>query len=122
PQEAAAQFRRAGKDLVEGLTKVDDLLDAEVVASQVEVQVGGVTDRRYVARAVPGGAHAERHAQRSQPARRRQAAERRDMRADEVDHLPGDERTPFQRVIVQLAHGDGRSALLADVAEPLDLL
>ena len=46
------------------------LLDAEVVAGQVEVQVGGVADRRDVARAVPGRAHAEELAEGRQLARR----------------------------------------------------
>ena len=51
------------------------LLDAEVVAGEVEVQVGGVADRRDVARAVPGGAHAEELAEGGQLARHAEAAD-----------------------------------------------
>ena len=46
---AVAHFRAAGEHLVDEFGEAAPLLDAEVGRPQVEVQVGGVADRRDVA-------------------------------------------------------------------------
>ena len=71
------------------------LLDPEVVAGQVKLQVGRVPDGRHVARAVPGGPHAEELAERCQLARHTQPADIRDVHADEVDQPIADQRHVF---------------------------
>ena len=58
PQVPGAQLRRPRKDFVQRLAEADHLLDAEVGAGQVEVQVGRVADRRDITTtsAMPSGA------------------------------------------------------------------
>ena len=54
-------------------------------------------------------------------ARRGDPAHLADMHAQEIDQALFDQQPPFVRVVEQLAHGDGRGAQLADVAEPFDI-
>ena len=98
------------------------LLNAEVVAGDVERGVRHVADRRDVAGAVPGGADAEDLAHRGDLAARGEAAGLRYMDADVVDQALADQRRPFVRAVEQLAHRDRGRALLADLAEVRDVL
>ena len=59
--------------------------------------------RRHVARAVPGRAHAELLGEDLQLARRRDAADLAQVHADEVDQPLGDQRAPLEGVVEQLA-------------------
>ena len=68
------------------------LLDAEVVAGEIEMELSGVADWRNVAGAVPGGLHAERLCEQRDFARHADAADLRDMTADEIDQAAGNER------------------------------
>ena len=79
-------------------------------------------DRRGVAGAVPGGADAEELAERRHLARRAQAADLRDVDADEVDQPLGDERHVFVLRVEQLAHRDRDARLLAQQPEVVVLL
>src|SRR5258708_1822111 len=69
PLIAAAQLRQPAKHLVHALAKHHHFLHPKVVAGQVQVQVGGVPDRRHIPRPLPRRAHAKRLAQRRQLAR-----------------------------------------------------
>ena len=97
------------------------LLDPEVVAGQVELQVGRVPDRRHVARSVPGGADAEELAQRGQLPGHAQPADVRNVDADEIDQPIADERDVFGLIHEQLAHRDRNRRLLTQDAKVLDV-
>src|SRR5579859_1635274 len=60
PLIPAAQLRQPAKHLVHPLAKHHHLLHPKIVAGQVQVQVGRVTNRRHIARPLPGRAHAKR--------------------------------------------------------------
>ena len=112
----------AGEDGA-GLGREDvALVDAEIVAGQLERELGGVRDRRGVAGAVPGGLHAEELAERRHLARRAQPADLRDVDADEVDQPAGDQRQVFLLRVEQLAHRDRHARLLPDEVEVVLLL
>jgi hypothetical protein len=71
------------------------LLDAEVVAHQVEVDIARVANRGDVAGAVPGCAYAKGLADDRQLAGRRDAADLADVYADNVDQAVGYEVIRF---------------------------
>src|SRR4051794_35790983 len=55
---AVANLGAAGEHLIQHIRKDIRLLNAEVRAADIKVQVGRVADRRDIARAVPGSAYA----------------------------------------------------------------
>src|SRR5262249_34612655 len=63
PVVAVLQGRAAGEDLLLRRGELARLLDAEVGGGQVEVDVGGVADRRDVPRTVPRGADGKEFAE-----------------------------------------------------------
>ena len=81
-----------------GASGKSGLLDAEVRPGEIELQVGGVPDRRDISRAVPGRAHPEELAEGGQLAGRGDPADVGDVDADEVDQPVLDQR----QVLVEL--------------------
>ena len=120
--EAVLRLGAAGEDRARLGRKDAPFVDAEVVAGQLERQPGGVPDRRAVAGSVPGGLHAEEFAERGHLPRHAQAADLRDVDADEVDQPLGDQRHVFLLSVEQLAHRERNARLLADQPEVILLL
>ncbi len=58
-QVAMTQFRTTGEDLAQGVGDAGEFLDTEVRQGQVEVHVGGMPDRRDIARSVEGSTNPE---------------------------------------------------------------
>src|SRR6266542_4877778 len=71
---------------------------------------------------MPGGAHGEELAQRSELARGGDAADVRDVDAHKVDQAVAHEWEVLVDVDKELAHGDGDAGLLAHDAEVVDVL
>ncbi|SPF49850.1 hypothetical protein SBA4_4210005 [Candidatus Sulfopaludibacter sp. SbA4] len=117
PQVAVLHLRAAGEDLLGPLVEGRVLLDAEIVAHEVERHVGHVADGRDVAGPVPRGLDAEVLGQDGDLARGCESAGLRNVHADVVDQPLGDQRLPLVRAVEQLAHGDGGGAVLPDLAE-----
>ncbi len=113
---------RAPEHLACPLGKRAAFVDAEVVRGQLERELRCVRDRRGVAGAVPSRAHAEELRQRRHLARRREAADLRDVNADEVDQPLGDQRQVLVDGVEQLAHRDRHARLLAQLPEPAVVL
>src|SRR5438270_14005456 len=66
PERAVADLRCAREHLACCFAELVLFLDPEVLARQVEMQIGRMTYRRYVAGPMPGGAHTEELAERRQ--------------------------------------------------------
>src|SRR6185312_11271956 len=96
-------------------------LNTEVVADDIERDVGHVADGRDVAGAVPCGLDAELFGEDGDFAGGREASRLRDVAADVIDEAFGDKRGPFVGAVEELAHGDGSGALLTDLAEVRDV-
>ena len=64
PHHTVANFGRSGKHLTERVAETGTFLNAEVPRRQIKMHVRGVADGRGVAWPMPGGAHAEKIAQR----------------------------------------------------------
>jgi hypothetical protein len=118
---AILELRAAVEDLsgcgVEGAV----LLDTEVVADDIEGGLRHVTDRGDIAGPVPGGLNTELLGHDGDLARGGKAADLRDVATDVVDEALGDERLPLVGVVEELAHGEGGGALIADLAEVVDV-
>src|ERR1017187_3199759 len=111
----------AAEDFLQAVVEGRVLLDAEVVADQVERHVCGVADGGDVAGAVPGGLDAVDLGHGGDLAHGRQAAGLAHVDADVIDQASGDERGPLVRAVEELAHGDGRGTLTADLVEVRDV-
>src|SRR5262245_44975202 len=85
PHRAVPNLRAPWKDRLRPLRKEIRLLDAEVVAGQIELQIRRVRYRRGIARSMPGRAHAKVLTQRRQLPRRAQSADIGKMDPDEID-------------------------------------
>src|SRR5690349_1519766 len=92
PQRSVADLRTAGEHFARSLAELVLLLDAEVVAGQIQLQVHRVADRRDVAGTVPGSPHAKELAQRRELASHAQSADIRNVDSDEIDESLFDER------------------------------
>jgi hypothetical protein len=101
PQPAVLDPQRAGEHLVRRLVVEVTLLDAEGNRTDIERDIRGGPDRRRVARAVPRRTHATQLGQVGELARRGEAADVGDMRADEVDAAVADQA-------YGVAHGRGQ--------------
>ncbi len=111
----------AVEDLAGGGVEGGVLLDAEVGADDVEGYLGHVADGRDVAWSVPGGADVELFGEHGDLATRGEAADLRDMAADVINEALGDEGLPLVRAVEELAHGERGGAVLADLAEVVDV-
>ena len=118
---AVAPLRAALEDGLRALIEWRVLLNAEVVADEIEGDVGHVADGRDVAGAVPGGFDAELLGQDGDFAAGSETAGFGDVDADVVDEAAFDERLPFVGAVEELAHGDGGSAVLANLMEVGDV-
>src|SRR5215212_7854853 len=83
--------------------------------------MGGVAHRRSVARPMPGRAHAEEIAKSRDLAGHADAADLREMAANEINQTPADNIDVFIRIIEQLAHRNWRRALLPKNFEVTDI-
>ena len=110
-QVAIFHHRATAEDLLSRLIERRILLDAEVVADQVERDVGGVANGGNIGGAVPGRAHAERLGKRGDLAGGREAPGLRQVHADVIDETIRDQRDPFVGAVKQFAHGERRRAL-----------
>src|SRR5215217_2793696 len=84
PHCAVADFWSAREDRPRIRTEERRFLNAEVVTSEIEVQVGRVSNRRNVARSVPRRPHAEELTQRRHLPRHAESTDIRDVHPDEV--------------------------------------
>src|SRR5262249_29287061 len=107
----APDFGRAGKDFARSVGKYVLLLDSEVVAGQIQVHVHSVSDRRNIARPMPGRADVEKLAARRDLPRHVQAARCGDVDADEIDEPLGHQENPLVPVYEKLPHGDRATGL-----------
>src|SRR5262249_49690911 len=82
---AVLRLGTAGEDRAGPLGEDAALVDAEIVAGQLQRQAGRVADGRDVAGAVPGRLHAEELGEGRHLPRHAQPADLRDVDADEVD-------------------------------------
>src|SRR5213080_4025954 len=82
---AVLHLRASHEDVLRLRRKAAALVDAEVVARELQRQLRGVRDRRCVTGPVPGRADAEVLAERRDLARRTQPADLRDVDADEIN-------------------------------------
>src|SRR6267378_3057149 len=115
-------YRTSVEDFPRRLVKGGVLLDAEVVAHQIERDVGGVADWRYVARTVPCGFHTEDLAHRRHLPGRRESTHLSNVHAHIVDQALGNERGPLMGTVEELSHRQRRCALLANQPEICDVL
>src|SRR5688572_5116903 len=81
----------------------------------------GVADRRSVAGTVPGGADAEKFAESGDFARDADAADLRNVAANEIDEAVFDDVEIFVGVVKEFAHGDRAGAELAQGFEVADI-
>src|SRR4030095_130264 len=81
-----------------------------------------VTNRRCVTGSVPGSAHAKCFTQGCNFSCWGDSTKLGDMRADKINQLFSDQRTPFQRIVMQFAHRDRYGRLTTQTAEPLGLV
>ena len=119
---AVPHLRAPGEDLLGGVVERGVLLHAEVPAGQVQGDVARVADGGDVSGPVPGGLHPVELGQDRHLPARREAAGLGDVDPDVVDEPLGDERRPLVGAVEELPHGDRRRALLADEAEPPEVL
>src|SRR5579872_1083713 len=117
PQIAVAPLGTALKNRLRPLVEGRVLLNAEVVAHQVQRDIRHVAYRRYVAGAVPSRLYAEGFGENCDLARRAESAHLRQMNANIVDEPLGDQRLPLMRIVEQLAHGDWSGAVLPYLAK-----
>ena len=85
------------------------------------MDVGGVRQRRHVARAMPGRAHAVLFGKQLQLARRRDTAHLAQVNADVVEETFGQQRAPFKRVIEQFPQRQRCDGLGAQMPQPIDV-
>src|ERR1700692_2209051 len=71
---------------------------------------------------MPRSLYAELLGENGDLARRAEASRLRNMHANVVDELLGDQRLPLVRAVEELAHGNGGGAVLADLAEIAQVL
>ena len=86
------------------------------------MQIGCVPHRGGVSGPVPCGTNTEGVREYGDVARRRDPTHLADMHTNEVDELVHDQTSPLMRIVEQLAHRKGSSALLAHRSEPSDVL
>src|SRR5258706_497732 len=85
PQHAVAQFRHSGENFTQRVAENGRLLDAEVPRREIEMHMRSVAHWRRIARSVPRRANAVEIAERGNLSRGTDAADLREMAADEVD-------------------------------------
>src|SRR5579863_2890397 len=119
---AVLHHRTTLENFLRALRKRRILLDAKIVTRDIQCDIAHRSNGRKIARAVPGCAYVKRLAQRSNLARGREPTHHRWMNANEIDQPLGNQRSPFQRMREQLAHGQLRRALFANQPEVIDIL
>ena len=83
--EPIVHGRRSREDFSRGISKVDTLLNSEVVDRQIEVRIGSVAYRRDIRRPMPSRANIKPLAQGCELPRYTQSTDLGDMHSNEVD-------------------------------------
>ena len=120
-QVAVSDFGKTWENVVAELAEPTPFLDSEIGRPEIEVQVGGVADRRGIPGAVPGGPDVVHVSKGGYVASGRDATHLADVHSDEIDQTILDERRPLAGMVEELTHRDRCRALLAYVAEPFDV-
>src|SRR5262249_48752683 len=84
-EHSAPHLGGTGKDLAQGVAEDGALLDSKIPGRKIEMDIGGVPDRRHVPRAMPGRAHPEEVAKGRDLPSHGDAAHLGNVAADEID-------------------------------------
>ena len=122
PERTITHLVTAGKDLPRGIVGKCEFLDTEIRTTEVQCQVGSLSYRRGVARAMPGGANPEELTERRQLPGRGETANHRKVDPDKIDQSLADQGNVFLQVGVKFSHRDRDRALLANQSEMIVLL